>query len=90
MPWGHHLVVNAAGCSPVRIRCAPSITQFAKTLVKRIDMVPYGDPQVVHFGSGNKAGFITGDVFTGNGRAGEIIRITNNGNRGSPIFCLSH
>jgi S-adenosylmethionine decarboxylase len=33
------------------------IGQFARTLVKRIDMVPYGEPQVVKFGSGGKEGY---------------------------------
>jgi hypothetical protein len=32
--------------------------------------------------SGNKAGFVTGDLFTGNGKNGEIIRVTEKGNRG--------
>lgn len=33
------------------------ITAFSKDLVKRIDMIPFGPPQVQHFGSGNKAGY---------------------------------
>jgi S-adenosylmethionine/arginine decarboxylase-like enzyme len=33
------------------------IIDFTDTLVKRIDMKAYGRPQVIHFGSGNKAGF---------------------------------
>jgi S-adenosylmethionine/arginine decarboxylase-like enzyme len=39
------------------IRCPRIITQFSDTLVKEIDMVPYGRPQIQHFGSGNKAGY---------------------------------
>jgi S-adenosylmethionine/arginine decarboxylase-like enzyme len=39
------------------IRCPHIIGQFSDTLVKEIDMVPYGRPQIKHFGSGNKAGF---------------------------------
>jgi len=39
------------------IRCPRVITQFSDQLVKEIDMVPYGRPQVQHFGSGNKAGY---------------------------------
>jgi hypothetical protein len=39
------------------IRCPKIITQFSDTLVKEIDMVPYGRPQIQHFGSGNKAGY---------------------------------
>jgi S-adenosylmethionine/arginine decarboxylase-like enzyme len=55
--WGKHLILDAAGCSPKMIGCSTVITNFAKTLVKRIDMVPFGQPQVVMFGSGNKKGY---------------------------------
>jgi S-adenosylmethionine/arginine decarboxylase-like enzyme len=55
--WGKHLILDAAGCSPKMIRCPIVIGQFARTLVKRIDMVPYGEPQVVKFGSGGKEGY---------------------------------
>ena len=55
--WGKHLILDAAGCSPKMIGSSPVITNFAKTLVKRIDMVPFGQPQVVMFGSGNKKGY---------------------------------
>jgi hypothetical protein len=55
--WGKHLILDAAVCSPKMIRCPIVIGQFARTLVKRIDMVPYGEPQVVKFGSGGKAGY---------------------------------
>lgn len=39
------------------IRSPFTINNFAKALVKEIDMVPYGEPQVVHFGSGDKSGY---------------------------------
>ena len=55
--WGKHLILDAAGCSPKMIGCSTVITGFANTLVKRIDMVPFGSPQVVMFGSGNKKGY---------------------------------
>lgn len=57
MSWGYHLMLDCSRCVPTSIRCSPHITKFAKTLVRRIDMVPYGEPQVIHFGSGDKAGF---------------------------------
>lgn len=77
MPWGHHLVLNAAGCSPLRIRCSPTITQFAKALVQRIDMVPYGSPQVVHFGSGNKAGFTLVQLIETSNICAHFVEETN-------------
>ena len=55
--WGKHLILDAAGCSPKMIGCAKVIDGFARSLVKRIDMVAYGQPQVVMFGSGSKKGY---------------------------------
>jgi S-adenosylmethionine/arginine decarboxylase-like enzyme len=55
--WGKHLVLDAAGCSPKMIGCPKVIGNFTKDLVKRIDMVAYGDPQIVMFGTGNKKGY---------------------------------
>ena len=57
MSWGYHLMLDCSKCSPYLIRNQNNITLFAKSLVKQIDMVPYGEPQVVHFGSGDKAGY---------------------------------
>ena len=50
-------MLDCSKCISTTIRCAPTISTFAKALVKRIDMVPYGEPQVVHFGTGDKAGY---------------------------------
>ena len=55
--WGFHLMLDCAACDKEKITDAAHITAFAKDLVKRIDMVAYGEPQVVNFGSGNKAGY---------------------------------
>ena len=55
--WGKHLVLDAGGCSPKMIGCPIVIGNFTRDLVKRIDMVAYGDPQIVMFGTGNKKGY---------------------------------
>lgn len=55
--WGYHLILDSSGADPESIRSAENISNFAKELVKNIDMVAYGEPQVVNFGSGNKAGY---------------------------------
>jgi S-adenosylmethionine/arginine decarboxylase-like enzyme len=55
--WGYHLMMDCSKCIPGTIRCSQNISQFAKILVQKIDMVPYGEPQVVHFGSEDKAGY---------------------------------
>jgi S-adenosylmethionine/arginine decarboxylase-like enzyme len=57
MWWGHHLLLNARRCVPVTIRSKPIIQEFSRALVKKIDMVPYGNPTVVMFGTGNKKGY---------------------------------
>ena len=57
MSWGYHLILDSSKCMRGAIRCPNIITQFSDNLVKKIDMVPYGRPQVQHFGSGNKAGY---------------------------------
>jgi S-adenosylmethionine/arginine decarboxylase-like enzyme len=39
------------------ITCPNNIVAFSKFLVDKIDMVPYGEPTVKHFGSDNKSGY---------------------------------
>jgi len=55
--WGYHLSLDCSGCDEYAIRDAAVIYNFTKQLVKDIDMVAYGEPQIVNFGSGNKAGY---------------------------------
>lgn len=55
--WGRQLIINAGDCDPEAIRSKETIYNFCKALLKKIDMVPYGEPQIVHFGTGDKAGY---------------------------------
>ena len=55
--WGKHLILDAANCRAVSIRSSQIIYNFTKDLVKKIDMVAYGEPQIVMFGTGNKKGY---------------------------------
>lgn len=55
--WGYHLVLDCAGCDHNAITSYDTIYNFTKQLVADIDMVAYGEPQIVNFGSGNKAGY---------------------------------
>jgi len=57
MSWGFHLVVDSSKCISSAIRSKITIETFSKVLVRDIDMVAYGNPQIVHFGSGNKCGY---------------------------------
>ena len=50
--WGKHLIIDAQGCFPDRAQDPDFIKLFTKTLVKEIEMVAYGEPQVVHFADG--------------------------------------
>lgn len=55
--WGYHLILNCSKCIPHSIRNQVNISRFARDLVKKINMVPYGEPQIVMFGTGNKKGY---------------------------------
>ena len=55
--WGFHLILDCCGCNHDDITDPNVIADFANRLVEGIDMVAYGEPQVVKFGSGNKAGY---------------------------------
>ncbi len=57
MTWGYHLSVNASGCKHETIIDRQTIHDFTKKLVKEIDMVAYGQPEIVNFGEGDKAGY---------------------------------
>lgn len=46
-------------------------------LVKDIDMVPYGGPQVVHFGSGNKAGYTLVQLIETSNITAHFVEETN-------------
>jgi S-adenosylmethionine/arginine decarboxylase-like enzyme len=56
--WGKHLVVDASGCTEA-INDKDTIIKFTKQLVKDIDMVAFGEPQVEWFADHdpNKAGY---------------------------------
>ena len=55
--WGFHISLDCKSCDNFSITSSDWIAKFTKDLVKRIDMVAYGEPQIVNFGTGNKAGF---------------------------------
>lgn len=75
--WGYHMILDASTCIGPKIRCAKHITNFAKALVHKIDMVPYGEPQVVKFGSGNKAGYTLVQLIETSNICGHFVDETN-------------
>ena len=55
--WGYHTILDCSTCDAESIRSYDNVYNFVKELVTEIDMVAYGEPQIVDFGTGNKAGF---------------------------------
>ena len=77
MSWGYHLMLDCSKCLPYTIRNKNNIIMFAKHLVRAIDMVPYGEPQVQHFGSGDKAGFTLVQLIETSNITGHFVEETN-------------
>jgi S-adenosylmethionine/arginine decarboxylase-like enzyme len=77
MSWGYHLMLDCSRCLPYTIRNKNNIIHFAKHLVRAIDMVPYGEPQVVHFGSGDKSGFTLVQLIETSNITGHFVEETN-------------
>jgi len=77
MSWGYHLIVNSTGCLPKSIRSSKNIYQFTKTLVKKIDMVAYGEPQIVMFGTGNKKGYTLVQLIETSNITAHFVEETN-------------
>ena len=75
--WGYHLLINANSCNPSSIRSAVNISRFAQNLVKKIDMVPYGKPQIVMFGSGNKKGYTLVQLIETSNICAHFVEETN-------------
>lgn len=57
LAWGWHTIVDASHCDHQAITDYDTIYRFTKQLVNDIDMVPFGEPHIVHFGSEEKAGY---------------------------------
>lgn len=77
MSWGYHLIVNASGCLPHSIRCSGNIYQFTKHLVTKIDMVAFGEPQIVMFGTGNKKGYTLVQLIETSNITAHFVEETN-------------
>ncbi len=53
--YGKHVMLTASGCSDALTDKA-AIADFCRDMVKRIDMVPFGEPFVERFGEGDEVG----------------------------------
>lgn len=70
-------MLDCSKCLPYTIRCKNNIVMFSKHLVQAIEMVPYGEPQVVHFGSGDKAGYTLVQLIETSNITGHFVEETN-------------
>ena len=75
--WGYHLALDIGKCAPQTIRCAKTIERFSKQLVRDIDMVPYGEPQIVMFGTGNKKGYTLVQLIETSNICAHFVEETN-------------
>ena len=75
--WGLHSVINAGNCNPFAIRSKETIHHFTNTLVKRIQMKPYGSPQIIHFGEGNKKGYTLVQLIETSNICAHFVEETN-------------
>jgi len=53
--YGKHVILTASGCNDALLEKS-KIADFCRDMVKRIDMVPFGEPFVERFGEGDEVG----------------------------------
>lgn len=75
--WGYHLILDCTGCTSDLIKSRENIYDFTKRLVKDIDMVAYGEPMIIHFGTGNKAGYTLVQLIETSNIAAHFVEETN-------------
>ena len=71
------MLMNARKCVPATIRSKSLIEEFSRELVKKIDMVPYGNPAVIMFGTGNKKGYTLVQLIETSNITGHFVEETN-------------
>lgn len=75
--WGLEYQYDGYDCNHTTIRNSAIIHDFAKELVLAIDMVAYGDPIIVHFGTGDKAGYTLIQLIETSNITAHFIEETN-------------
>ena len=53
MAWGYHLILDVGKCDIQKISDPLYIKSTVEDLVKEIDMVPFGECRIEHFGKGS-------------------------------------
>ena len=78
--WGPHLILDVKGCQLEHARDPEHIKRFVKELVVRIDMVPFGEPQLIHFADNtDKAGWTVIQLITTSNITGFTIANAGSG-----------
>jgi len=87
--WGHHIIMDVKGCD-VRNATNPNfINKFIKDLVLMINMVPCGEPQLVHFADNtNKAGWTVIQLIQTSSIVGHFL--DDSGDLYLDIFSCNH
>jgi len=75
--WGYHMMIDAAACNPDAIRSKKTIAAFVKELVEAINMVAFGKPQIVMFGTGNKRGYTLVQLIETSNITAHFVEETN-------------
>jgi len=72
--WGQHLILDVKGCDLEKARDPDYIAKFVKDLVVTIDMVPFGEPQLIHFADNtDKAGWTVIQLITTSNITGHFL-----------------
>jgi S-adenosylmethionine decarboxylase len=63
--WGYHLILDCSSCDVPKIQDRDNVYKFIKSLVKRIDMTPIGEPYIEYTAAEfpDKAGFTAVQVI---------------------------
>jgi len=56
-PWGWSATFDCRACDKASITNEKALYDWVVELVKRINMVSFGEPLIEHFGEGNKTGY---------------------------------
>lgn len=55
--WGKEAVFDCTQCEVSLVTDGEHIKNFARDLVQRIKMIPFGEPEAIHFGDDDKKGY---------------------------------
>lgn len=75
--WGILTSIDLKDCSPIIIKSKVAISDYVKELLKIIDMKPYGEPQIVHFGSKETEGYTLVQLIETSSITGHFVNETN-------------